>query len=103
MNADNTSVVRATYNSGITHFDTAHGYQNGRNEEMLGEFFADKPRDSFIMVTNLYPNSYFIINTTAYADTPSSRPVNPNFSVVVALMDMQSMGMDITCASVSCI
>ena len=53
MNADNTSVVRAAYNSGITHFDTAHGYQSGRNEEMLGEFFADKPRDSFIIATKV--------------------------------------------------
>ena len=51
MNADNPSVVRAAYNSGITLFDTAYVYQNGRNEEMLGEFFADKPRDSFILAT----------------------------------------------------
>ena len=51
MNADNISVVRAAYNSGIILFDTANGYQNGRNEEMLGEFFADKPRDSFFLAT----------------------------------------------------
>jgi len=53
MNADNPSVVRAAYNAGITHFDTANGYQNGRNEEMLGEFFVDKPRDSFILATKV--------------------------------------------------
>ena len=53
MNADNTSVVRAAYNSGIILFDTANGYQNGRNEEMLGEFFADKPRNSFILATKI--------------------------------------------------
>ena len=51
MRADNQSVVRASYNSGIVMFDTANGYQNGKNEEMLGEFFADKPRESFIMAT----------------------------------------------------
>ena len=51
MRADNPAVVRAAYNSGITHFDTANGYQNGRNEEMLGEFFKDKPRDSFTIAT----------------------------------------------------
>jgi predicted aldo/keto reductase-like oxidoreductase len=51
MRADNPNVVRAAYHSGIIHFDTAHGYQNGRNEEMLGNFFADKPRDSFILGT----------------------------------------------------
>jgi aryl-alcohol dehydrogenase-like predicted oxidoreductase len=53
MNADNPSVVRAAYNSGIILFDTANGYQNGRNEEMLGEFFADKPRDSFVLATKV--------------------------------------------------
>ena len=51
MRADNPSVVRAAYNSGIIHFDTANGYQNGKNEEMLGEFFADKPRNSFIIAS----------------------------------------------------
>lgn len=51
MRADNPNVVRAAYNSGLTHFDTAHGYQNGRNEEMLGSFFKDKPRDSFTIAT----------------------------------------------------
>ena len=53
MNADNISVVRAAYNSGIVLFDTANGYQNGRNEEMLGEFFADKPRNSFLLATKV--------------------------------------------------
>lgn len=51
MRADNPNVVRAAYNAGITHFDTAHGYQNGRNEEMLGNFFKDKPRNSFTIAT----------------------------------------------------
>jgi predicted aldo/keto reductase-like oxidoreductase len=51
MRADNPNVVRAAYNSGITHFDTANGYQNGRNEEMLGNFFKDKPRNSFTIAT----------------------------------------------------
>jgi len=53
MNADNPSVVRAAYNSGIIHFDTSNNYQGGRNEEMLGEFFADKPRNSFILATKV--------------------------------------------------
>lgn len=51
MRADNPNVVRAAYNAGITHFDTAHGYQNGRNEEMLGLFFKDKDRNSFYLAT----------------------------------------------------
>lgn len=51
MRADNPNVVRAAYNSGIFHFDTAHGYQNGKNEEMLGKFFTGKARDSFFIAT----------------------------------------------------
>ncbi|MDR2057906.1 MAG: aldo/keto reductase [Dysgonamonadaceae bacterium] len=51
MRADNPAVVRAAYNSGLTHFDTAHGYQNGKNEEMLGVFFKDKDRSTFTIAT----------------------------------------------------
>jgi predicted aldo/keto reductase-like oxidoreductase len=51
MRADNPAVVRAAYNSGLTHFDTAHGYQNGKNEEMLGVFFKDKDRNTFTIAT----------------------------------------------------
>jgi predicted aldo/keto reductase-like oxidoreductase len=51
MRADNPAVVRAAYNSGLTHFDTANGYQNGKNEEMLGEFFKDKDRSTFTIAT----------------------------------------------------
>lgn len=53
MRADNPNLLRAAYNSGIFHFDTAHGYQNGRNEEMVGNFFQDKPRDSFFIATKV--------------------------------------------------
>jgi predicted aldo/keto reductase-like oxidoreductase len=56
MRADNPAVVRAAYNSGLTHFDTAHGYQNGKNEEMLGVFFKDKDRSTFTIATKGKPN-----------------------------------------------
>ncbi|MDR0713759.1 MAG: aldo/keto reductase [Bacteroidales bacterium] len=56
MRADNQAVVRAAYNSGIFLFDTAHGYQNGKNEEMLGEFFKGKKRESFILATKVKEN-----------------------------------------------
>jgi predicted aldo/keto reductase-like oxidoreductase len=59
MRADNPAVVRAAYNSGLTHFDTAHGYQRGKNEEMLGDFFKDKDRNTFTIATKgkANPNS----------------------------------------------
>jgi predicted aldo/keto reductase-like oxidoreductase len=56
MRADNPAVVRAAYNSGITFFDTAHAYQKGENEKMLGEFFKDKDRNSFFVATKVKPD-----------------------------------------------
>ena len=50
---DNPNILRAAHNSGISFFDTANGYLNGRSEETLGEFFADKPRDSFVIGTKI--------------------------------------------------
>jgi predicted aldo/keto reductase-like oxidoreductase len=54
VSSNHLPVLRAAYNSGIIYFDTANGYQNGKTEEMLGDFFADKPRESFILSTKIY-------------------------------------------------
>ena len=43
MRSDNNALVKAAYESGMKMFDTAHGYMNGRNEEMLGGFFSQVP------------------------------------------------------------
>ena len=53
MRADNPNLVRAALEGGIKHFDTAHGYMRGNNEEMLGNVFKDVPRDSFIISTKI--------------------------------------------------
>ena len=37
MNADNPNLVRAALDAGVVHLDTAHAYQGGRNEEMVGQ------------------------------------------------------------------
>ena len=55
MKADNPALVRAALEAGIVHFDTAHGYQRGRNEEMLGEVLKDRPRNSFVLATKVPP------------------------------------------------
>lgn len=36
MNANNPGLIKASYDLGIRHFDTAASYQFGRNEQMLG-------------------------------------------------------------------
>ncbi|MBM4160998.1 MAG: oxidoreductase [Ignavibacteria bacterium] len=55
MRADNPALVHEALKLGIVHFDTAHGYQRGRNEEMLGEVFKNYPRDSFVIGTKVHP------------------------------------------------
>ena len=53
MRADNPNLCKAAYEKGITLFDTAHGYQNGNNEIMLGNLFKNYPRNSFILETKV--------------------------------------------------
>lgn len=55
MKSDNSALVRSAYEAGVKLFDTAHGYMNGRNEEMLGNLFTTIPRDSFIIATKVKP------------------------------------------------
>lgn len=53
--ADNPEIIRAAYNIGIRHFDTAYAYQNGRNEGMVGDVFKELPRESAIIATKFKP------------------------------------------------
>jgi hypothetical protein len=55
MRADNPNLVRAAMDAGIKHFDTAHVYQKGNNETMLGEVFQEYPRESFTIATKVPP------------------------------------------------
>lgn len=55
MRADNPTILKAAYELGIKHFDTANGYQDGRNEEMVGNYFKDIPRDKVIISTKIHP------------------------------------------------
>jgi len=53
MRSDNPALVRAALESGMRHLDTAHGYQKGNNETMLGELLRDYHRDSFVISTKV--------------------------------------------------
>jgi hypothetical protein len=54
MNADNPNLVRAALDGGMFLLDTAHGYQDGRNEEMIGTVIAGRKRDSFVLCTKVF-------------------------------------------------
>jgi predicted aldo/keto reductase-like oxidoreductase len=52
MNADIPGILRRAYELGIRHFDTASGYQQGRNEEMVGSVMKELGvRDKVIIST----------------------------------------------------
>ena len=56
MNADNPALVKRSFEMGIRHFDTAWGYQQGRNEEMVGSVFKElNARDQVIIATKVPP------------------------------------------------
>jgi predicted aldo/keto reductase-like oxidoreductase len=55
MRADNPNLCKAAYENGIKLFDTANGYQNGNNENMLGNLFKDYARSSFFLATKVAP------------------------------------------------
>src|SRR3546814_15526440 len=49
-----TEVVRTALDEGVTHFDTATMYGNGRSEEILGKALAG-PRDQVVLATKAIP------------------------------------------------
>jgi predicted aldo/keto reductase-like oxidoreductase len=52
MNADNPEIVKASYEMGVRHFDTASMYAFGRNEQMLGKVIKDMGiRDELVIGT----------------------------------------------------
>jgi aryl-alcohol dehydrogenase-like predicted oxidoreductase len=53
MNADASMLVRAALDAGIEHLDSAHAYQNGRNETMVGKVVKERPRDSVVVSTKI--------------------------------------------------
>ena len=54
MNADIPGLVRRAYELGIRHFDTAAGYQHGRNEAMVGTVIKEMDvRDRVVIATKL--------------------------------------------------
>jgi predicted aldo/keto reductase-like oxidoreductase len=54
MNANNPEVVKQAYETGVRLFDTALGYQQGRNEKMIGDVLAQLGvRDKVLIQTKI--------------------------------------------------
>ncbi len=55
MNSDNPALIRASYELGIRHFDTAAYYMEGRNEQIVGQVIQDMGvRDSTVIGTKIF-------------------------------------------------
>jgi aryl-alcohol dehydrogenase-like predicted oxidoreductase len=48
------ALADAAFDAGITFFDTANVYSQGRSEEVLGRALAGRPRDSFVVATKVW-------------------------------------------------
>lgn len=53
MRADQPQLIEKAYELGIRHFDTAHSYQNGKNEQLLGEVLNKYKRDTYVIATKI--------------------------------------------------
>jgi predicted aldo/keto reductase-like oxidoreductase len=87
MNADNPDLVRAALDAGITHLDTAHRYQRGRNEEMVGEVLKDYPRDSVIVATKV-PGTSMDRKTGLFAEDTTPEPFLEMFETSLERLKM---------------
>ncbi len=55
MNADVPGLLRRAYELGIRHFDTAAGYQEGRNEQMVGRVIKEMGVRDEVMIATKQP------------------------------------------------
>jgi predicted aldo/keto reductase-like oxidoreductase len=66
MNSNNPEIVRAAYETGFRHFDTAAYYMGGKNERMVGEVIKELGvRDNVIIATKVYAPNMRVGDTAA--------------------------------------
>ncbi|UCG47416.1 MAG: aldo/keto reductase [Phycisphaerales bacterium] len=63
---DALGAMKVAYDGGINFFDTADAYGDGYAETVLGEFLADKPRDSLVICTKVF--NHFNPDASRYPD-----------------------------------
>jgi predicted aldo/keto reductase-like oxidoreductase len=67
--AGNPNLVRAALDAGILYLDTAHVYQRGQSEEVIGGVIKGRPRDSYVIGTKVvFPTDKV---TFLYAEEPT--------------------------------
>lgn len=72
--ADARAVLDAAASSGVTFFDTADVYGDGRSEAIIGGYLADNPHAGIVVVTKMgrrvdqLPENYTLANFRAWTD-----------------------------------
>jgi len=56
MTGEDPNLLRTALERGIGHIDTAHVYQGGKNEEMVGKVVKDQNRDALVISTKVRPD-----------------------------------------------
>jgi uncharacterized protein len=85
--ADSPGLVHEAIKAGIVYFDTAHSYQRGKNEEMLGGVLKGYPRDSFVVSTKVEAESYDK-KTGAFGPGVTSKAFLDRFDVSLKRLNM---------------
>jgi predicted aldo/keto reductase-like oxidoreductase len=70
MNNDNPDILKASYDLGVRHFDSAAAYMNGNNERMVGRVIKEMGiRRDVVVATKIFTPNYR--ESTAPADVPA--------------------------------
>jgi predicted aldo/keto reductase-like oxidoreductase len=91
MNADSPALVKAALDSGILLLDTAHYYQRGRNEEMVGSVVKGLPRESFYVATKGRPNA---VDRAAMQDAESVPEETTKSFIEKLEISLKRLGLD---------
>lgn len=84
---DNDAMAKAIMKSGIVLIDTAHGYNNGRNEEVLGRLLKDFNREDFIIATKVHQPAER--STGKFRDTATKQNFLDKFKI-----SLERLGLD---------
>lgn len=88
MNSDNPNLVKAALDAGIVLLDTAHGYQRGRNEEMIGGIIKDYPRDSYVIATKV-PGEPTDRKTGLFTEEAKAEPFLEKFEISLKRLGLE--------------
>ena len=88
MNAENPKLVESALENGMNYLDTAHVYQRGRNEQMLGEVLKGVKRDSYFIATKV-PGNHSDRKTGLYTNKTDPEDFLKKFEI-----SLQRLGLD---------